>query len=63
MKSAVVALPFVGTFVDIGGMWLTRFASPSLSILVVAGGTLFGAGYVLIAALSLRDLWFRKETP
>ena len=62
-KSAVVALPFVGTFIDIGGMWLTRFASPSLSILVVAGGTLFAAGYVLIAALSLRDLWFRKETP
>src|SRR5437588_4873646 len=62
-KSVVVSLPFVGTFIDIGGMWLTRFASPSLSILVVAGGTLFGAGYVLIAALSLRDLWFRKETP
>jgi len=62
-KSAVVALPFVGTFIDIGGMWLTRFASPSLSILVVLGGSLFAAGYVLIAALSLRDLWFRKETP
>ena len=62
-KSAVVALPFVGTFIDIGGMWLTRFASPSLSILVIAGGALFATGYVLIAALSLRDLWFRKETP
>ena len=61
-KSAVVALPFVGTFVDVGGMWLTRFASQSLSFLVVAGGTLFALGYVLIALLSVRDLWFAKET-
>jgi hypothetical protein len=63
LKGAVVALPFVGTWLDIGGMWLTRFASPSLSILVVAGGTLFALGYLFIAAISLRDLWLRKETP
>lgn len=63
VKAAVVTLPFIGTFLDIGGMWLTRFVSPSLSILVVAGGTLFALGYVLIATLSLRDLWFAKETP
>jgi hypothetical protein len=60
-KAAVVALPFVGTFVDIGGMWMTRFVSPSLSFLVIGGGTLFALGYVLIAALSVRDLWLRKE--
>ena len=61
-KAAIVALPFLGTFLDIGGMWATRFVSPSLSMLVIAGGTLFALGYVLIAVLSLRDLWFRKET-
>jgi hypothetical protein len=60
-KAIIVALPFLGTFIDIGGMWLTRFVSPSLSFLVIAGGTLFALGYVLIAALSLRDLWLRKE--
>jgi hypothetical protein len=63
LKAAVVSLPFAGTFIDIGGMWLTRFVSPSLSVLVVAGGTLFALGYVLIAALSLRDLWFVEEAP
>jgi len=61
-KAAIVALPFLGTFLDIGGMWATRFVSPSLSMLVIAGGTLFALGYVLIAALSIRDLWFRKVT-
>lgn len=61
-KALILALPFVGTFVDIGGMWLTRFASPSLAILVVAGGSLFALGYCLIAAISFYELWIRKET-
>jgi len=60
-KTVILALPFAGTLLDIGGMWLTRFVSPSLAFLVIAGGTLFAAGYVLIAAISLRDLWLRAE--
>ena len=42
-------------------MWLTRFAWPSLSGLVILGGTLFATGYVLIATIALYDLWLRKE--
>ena len=60
-KAVIVSLPFVGTLIDIGGMWATRFVSPSLSILVITGGTLFALGYVLIAAFSMHDLWLRKE--
>ena len=60
-KAAIVALPFVGSLLDIGGMWATRFVSPSLATLVIVGGTVFALGYVLIAAISIRDLWFRKE--
>ena len=55
------SLPFVGTLIDIGGMWLTRFVWPGLSILVIAGGSLFAAGYALIAVISLWELWIRKE--
>jgi hypothetical protein len=62
LKVLIVALPFVGTLMDIGGMWLTRFAWPSLSVLVIAGGSLFALGYALITAISLYELWFRKET-
>jgi hypothetical protein len=61
VKALIVALPFVGTLLDIGGMWLTRFVWPSLSVLVIAGGSLFALGYLLIAAISLYELWFRKE--
>ena len=56
----VVALPFVGTLLDIGGMWLTRFVWPPLAVLVIAGGTLFAVGYVVNAGISLYEMWVRK---
>ena len=61
IKMLLIALPFVGTLVDIGGMWLTRFASPSFGVLVIAGGTLFALGYVLITLVSLYELWLKRE--
>jgi len=61
MKALIVALPFVGTLVDIGGMWLTRFVWPPLSALVIVGGTLFAVGYALITFISLWQLWLAKE--
>src|SRR3989441_9123577 len=38
LKSVLLALPFVGTLVDIGGMLLTPVPAPSLSGLVIARG-------------------------
>ena len=58
-KAIIVALPFLGTLVDIGGMWLTRFVWPPLATLVIAGGTVFALGYVLITVISLWELWIR----
>ena len=63
LKSVILALPFVGTLIDIGGMWLTRFASPALSVLVIAGGTIFAAGYTIITLIALYELWIQKEMP
>jgi hypothetical protein len=57
LKAVILALPFLGTLIDIGGMWLTRFVWPPLSILVIAGGTLFAVGYTLITATSLWQMW------
>jgi hypothetical protein len=59
-KALILSLPFVGTLIDIGGMWLTRFAWPPLAFLVTVGGTLFALGYVLIATISLYELWLRE---
>src|SRR5438093_7609325 len=63
IKSVLLALPFVGTLVDVGGMWLTRFAAPAFSVLVIAGGSLFALGYTLIALIALYELWLKKEIP
>jgi hypothetical protein len=60
-KALILALPFVGTIIDIGGMWLTRFLWPPLASLVILGGSLFALGYLLIAGISLYELWLRKE--
>ena len=60
-KTLILSLPFVGTILDIGGMWLTRFVWPPLSALVIAGGSLFALGYVLITARSLYEIWLQKE--
>lgn len=56
-KALILGLPFVGTLLDIGGMWLTRFVWPDLAVLVLAGGALFALGYLLIASISLWQLW------
>lgn len=60
-KATILALPFIGTIIDIGGMWLTRFVWPPLAVLVIAGGSLFALGYLLITVISLYELWIRKE--
>jgi len=61
VKALIVAMPFVGTLIDIGGMWLTRFVWPPLSVLVIIGGSLFALGYVLVTFISLWQLWLTKE--
>jgi hypothetical protein len=60
-KTLILALPFVGTVLDIAGMWLTRFVWPPFSALVIIGGSLFALGYVLITVRSLYEMWWRKE--
>jgi hypothetical protein len=61
MKSLILALPFLGTLIDIGGMWLTRFVWPSFAVLVIAGGSIFALGYTLITLIALYELWLKKE--
>src|SRR2546426_8139126 len=63
LKSVILALPFVGTLVDIGGVWLTRFARPSLSWLVIAGGSLFALRLTLIPPIAPYQLLVPKERP
>jgi len=60
-KAVIVALPFVGTILDIGGMWLTRFVWQPFGVLVLIGGSMFALGYVLITVIALYELWLKRE--
>jgi hypothetical protein len=60
-KAVILALPFIGTIIDIGGMWLTRFVWPPLAVLVLIGGSTFALGYCIIAVISLYELWLKQE--
>jgi hypothetical protein len=62
-KVVIVTLPFMGTMMDIGGMWLTRFVWEPLAICVLLGGSVFALGYLLIASITLYELWLKRETP
>jgi hypothetical protein len=60
-KAVIVALPFIGTMLDIGGMWLTRFVWPPLGVLVLLGGSTFALGYLLITLVAVYELWLKRE--
>jgi hypothetical protein len=60
-KAVILSLPFIGTIIDIGGMWLTRFVWQSFAVLVLIGGSMFALGYTLIAGISFYELWLKKE--
>jgi hypothetical protein len=60
-KAVIVALPFVGTILDIGGMWLTRFVWPPLGVLVLLGGSMFALGYCLMTVIAVYELWLKRE--
>ena len=60
-KAVILALPFVGTVIDIGGMWLTRFVWQPLAVLVLIGGSIFALGYCMITVIALYELWLKQE--
>jgi hypothetical protein len=60
-KAVILALPFVGTMIDIGGMWLTRFVWQPLAVLVLIGGSTFALGYCMITVIALYELWLKQE--
>jgi hypothetical protein len=60
-KAVIVALPFIGTMMDIGGMWLTRFVWAPFATVVLLGGSVFALGYLLITGIALYELWVKQE--
>ncbi len=51
---------FLGPMLDIVGWWLTHAAGMPWPYLVMAGGGLFGGGLMVMALLTLDEIWFRS---
>ena len=58
---AIIALLFAAPWLDFAGMWLTKFASPRFAIVTLIGGWAMGAGYLVVAALAVQQMWFSRE--
>lgn len=58
-KTAVVLLPFVSIWADIGSWWVTRYDA-FFAYVVFAGGALMGAALAVQIAVSLWQMWFAR---
>jgi hypothetical protein len=55
--SLLITLLFAAPWLDFGGMWLTKLASPHFALLTVAGGWAMGLGYTVVAAAAMWRMW------
>ena len=58
MRSWLIALPFLGIWIDIASMWLKGYISPAFFWLHISGGGLFGTIFVFVFVRGLYEMWF-----
>ena len=58
VRAWLIALPFLGIWIDIASMWLKGFISPAFFWLHIPGGGLFGAVFVYVLIRGLYEMWF-----
>jgi len=57
----LITLLFAAPWLDFAGMWLTKFLSPRFAIATLVGGWAMGAGYLVVTALALYQMWWSHE--
>lgn len=58
---ALITVLFAAPWLDFAGMWLTKLVSPRWAVLTVLGGWAMGAGYIVVTALALWQMWIRRR--
>lgn len=53
----LVTLLFAAPWLDFVGMWLTKLVSPGFALMTLAGGWAMGAGYTVVTAIALWQMW------
>lgn len=62
IKSVFAVLPFILIIIDIGSMILIPFVSRIFGWVLWVAGTFLAGTFLLLFALSIYDVWFRKQT-
>ena len=57
-RTWLVALPFVGVFIDIAAMWLKIYISPVFFWLHIPGGGLFGVVFIIVTIKAMLEMWW-----
>lgn len=59
LRLAIIALPFVAIWMDIGSWWFAKF-EPSFAYTVIIGGALMGLAFGAQIFISLYEMWLKK---
>jgi hypothetical protein len=57
----LITLLFAAPWLDFAGMWLTKLASARFAIVTLIGGWAMAAGYLIVTALAIQQMWFSRE--
>jgi len=57
VRAWLIALPFLGIWIDIASMWLKGFISPAFFWLHIPGGGLFGAIFIFVFFRGIYEMW------
>ena len=60
VRALLIALPFVGIWVDIAAMWLKAFVSPTFFWLHMPAGSLFGIVFLFVSLRAFYEMWLLK---
>lgn len=58
-RSALIAIPFVAIWVDIGSWWFTKY-EPAFAYTVIGGGILMGLSLAIQIGVSLFEMWVKS---
>ena len=60
-RTWLVALPFIGVFIDVLAMWLKIYISPVFFWLHIPGGGLFGVVFGIVTFRALMEMWWVRN--
>lgn len=61
-KLFVILLTFLSSLLDVAGVWLVRYLSPTWAYLMMAGWTGMTAGYLAMILVPLHDMWLGGQS-